>query len=306
MDVSVLVVPAGGAGIGIVESLNEPGPFDITVYAADADPLAGALYAGMAKPLQIPYMATRDDFVGAIHDIVARYGIDVLIAANEEEACILSEETDRLKAEGCVFLTPEPNTIRAAANKRKAAAAAQGLGIAVPYTVHLQEDSDPFALDLTYPVVLKPASGSGGGARDILFADTLDELVFNYASISSLYGDLMIQEMIVGGPGSIHMVPLLYDAAGELIASYCSRSLKTIFSWGGYAVVGESVENPSLVQKAVELIAAFGRWSGPVSVEFKVDDRTGEPALLEINTRINGYNYLVSCPGNRFTYLFYF
>jgi predicted ATP-grasp superfamily ATP-dependent carboligase len=258
---------------------------------------------GLATPVLIPYMNSRSNFVAAIHRVVKDYAIRVIIAANEDESCILAEESEALRKVGCSFLCPPLEKITAAANKYSAFRTAERMGVPVPRTILASSEGDLDQLDFKFPLVLKPASGSGGGARGVSYAFSRPQLRLLYLSLRKRYREVLVQEEIQGGPGSIHMVPMLYNAQGGLVAAFCSHGLKTVHSWGGYAIAGEPVENPRMIRLAEKLIDGFAPWAGPASVEFKVDARTGLPYLLEINTRINGYNYLACAAGMNFSEL---
>ena len=95
---------------------------------------------------------------------------------------------------------------------------------------------------------------------------------------------LLLQERVVG-PG-VGIFLLIWD--GVLRATFAHRRLREKPPSGGVSVYRESIAaDPALVERSRQLLAHFG-WQGVAMVEYKVDERTGIPVLMEINGRFWG------------------
>ena len=71
-------------------------------------------------------------------------------------------------------------------------------------------------------------------------------------------------------------------------ASFAHRRLREKPPSGGVSVYRESIAaDPALVERSRRLLEHFG-WQGVAMVEYKVDERTGTPMLMEINGRFWG------------------
>jgi predicted ATP-grasp superfamily ATP-dependent carboligase len=112
--------------------------------------------------------------------------------------------------------------------------------------------------------------------------------------------NVLLQEYIPGGVGSMHMVGLLYDREGKLRRSFVSRSIKTLYPNGGPATAGISVDLPELIEDTQRLLKKIGEWRGPVGVEWMLDPRDNKMKFIEINPRLWGYGSLATGAGINF------
>ena len=185
---------------------------------------------------------------------------------------------------------PPLETVRAICDKQCVLAAAPDFGIGVPRQMVLQAPGDArFPLDLTYPVVAKPVRsvGESAGRRQklgVYHAGSPDALQQVLAALPVAAFPLLVQERVVG-PG-LGIFLLLWG--GQLRAAFAHRRLREKPPSGGVSVYRESIAaDPVLVERSRRLLEHFG-WQGVAMVEYKVDQRTGTPMLMEINGRFWG------------------
>ncbi len=87
------------------------------------------------------------------------------------------------------------------------------------------------------------------------------------------------------GPG-VGVFLLLWE--GKLRAAFAHRRLREKPPSGGVSVYRESIAlDPVLLERSRRLLESFG-WQGVAMVEYKIDERTGTPILMEINGRFWG------------------
>jgi hypothetical protein len=95
---------------------------------------------------------------------------------------------------------------------------------------------------------------------------------------------LLIQQRIVG-PG-VGIFVLRWN--GEVRAVFSHRRIREKPPAGGVSAYRESIEaDPSLLARSIALLERFD-WEGVAMVEYKVDEATGTPYLMEINGRFWG------------------
>jgi predicted ATP-grasp superfamily ATP-dependent carboligase len=95
---------------------------------------------------------------------------------------------------------------------------------------------------------------------------------------------LLLQQRIVG-PG-VGIFLLVWD--GETVAAFSHKRLREKPPAGGISVYRESrALDHTLMARSRALLDAFG-WQGVAMIEFKVDEATGIPYLMEINGRFWG------------------
>jgi predicted ATP-grasp superfamily ATP-dependent carboligase len=95
---------------------------------------------------------------------------------------------------------------------------------------------------------------------------------------------VLLQQRVIG-PG-VGVFLLLWD--GELVATFAHRRLREKPPSGGVSVYRESiVVEQSLVDRSLALLEKLG-WRGVAMIEFKIDEATGTPFIMEINGRFWG------------------
>ena len=145
---------------------------------------------------------------------------------------------------------------------------------------------------IPYPVVLKPTRsvverGPKRFKMGVSYAAGPAELSRRVEAYPPEAFPLLLQQRIVG-PG-IGVFLLIWD--GEPIAMFGHRRIRENPPSGGVSAYRESfMPSEALVDHARRLLNEF-RWQGVAMVEFKVDEVTGTPYLMEVNGRFWGrYN----------------
>jgi predicted ATP-grasp superfamily ATP-dependent carboligase len=142
---------------------------------------------------------------------------------------------------------------------------------------------------MNLPVVIKPArsvaSEDGHGIKcSVAHAATFAQLQEKLAALPDAAFPVLVQQRIVG-PG-VGVFALMWDA--RVRALFAHRRIREKPPAGGVSVYSESLAaDPRLVDRAVELLRAFD-WQGVAMVEFKYDQATGMPYLMEVNGRFWG------------------
>ena len=107
-----------------------------------------------------------------------------------------------------------------------------------------------------------------------------------FDQIHQITGEVpLVQELIFGEELGAEFV----CTDGEPVAEFAHRRIRSLTPMGGASVLGESVAKSykrccDIGRQLVEGL----RWTGPVMVEFKIDNRDGRPKLIEINGRFWG------------------
>ncbi len=197
-------------------------------------------------------------------------------------------------AAGIRWVGPPPAAIRAMGDKAAARRLAASLGVPVIAGYDGDDQTDgaltAAATRIGYPLLVKPAAGGGGkGMHTVREPDRLpDALAAARREATAAFGDgrLVLERLIEGGR---HIeIQVLFDAhgsgvhLGERDCSIQRRHQKVLEETPSPAV------GPALRHRSGEAALTLARAVGYVSAgtcEFLVDDR-GEPAFLEMNTRL--------------------
>jgi acetyl/propionyl-CoA carboxylase alpha subunit len=272
----LLVANRGEIAVRIFRSCRELGIATVAVSAPDD---RGALHARVAdETVDIAgYLASEEHIraasttgADAIHP---GYGF---LAENPDFA-------EAVEAAGLAFVGPTPDALRAGGDKLEAKRIALGAGVPVLTSGEAE--------DIGFPLMIKAAAGGGGrGMRVVRDASELeDALEAARREAKAAFGDdRVFCERFVERPRHIE-VQLLGDGHGGVVAlgeRECSVQRR-------HQKVLEESPSPALDEESRTRIAdaatAFGRALGYRSagtVEFMVDEDTGEFSFLELNGRI--------------------
>lgn len=235
-------------------------------------------------------------------DVAVRVGsyLDVaeVVAAAQESGAgyvhpgygFLSERAPFARAlaeAGITLVGPSADVMDAMGRKDAAREVAVAAGVPVVPSYGL--DDDPASL--SYPVLVKAAAGGGGkGMRVVQHAAELPEARSAAArEAASSFGDdtLLIEKYVQSGR---HIeVQVLGDAHGTVLHFFerdCStqRRHQKVLEEAPAPTIGEA-QRSAITSAAVALAAQCG-YVGAGTVEFLLDNATGEFYFLEMNTRL--------------------
>ncbi|HXG39631.1 MAG TPA: hypothetical protein VNJ28_01700 [Candidatus Limnocylindrales bacterium] len=298
-----LVIGGDHQGLGIVRSLGRRG---IPVWVLDDEVSISAVSRYTRRRLRWPPDERRQ--VELLLAIAARHRLGgwAIFPTRDETVALLAREHDRLSA--CFRLTTPPWPItRQAYDKRLAYRLAAELGIPTPRTAYPTDRAAVEALDLTFPVILKPA------IKDPFYrltrakawrVDDRAELLRRYDEAAALVGSdgLMVQDLIPGGgEAQFSFAALCLD--GRVRASLVARRARQHpMDFGHASTFVETVERPEVEAAGERFLEAIG-YTGLAEVEFKFDRRDGAYRLLDVNARTWGWHTLGRRAGVDFPYL---
>ena len=183
----------------------------------------------------------------------------------------------------------DPAWYRASVEKTLLPPAAEGLGVRVPrYTVTSEFGrARAFVATNGYPAVLKSNHSSAGSGVRICTNDaelaaafaTLQQI--NAAEFEGRNAHLLVQAHMRGCVKNYSMSTW----KGAVLTGYAAEKLETNPPTMGPSTVTRYHHDADIRQMAVTLAAGFGM-TGFLALECVVDERTGEPCLLEINRRL--------------------
>jgi predicted ATP-grasp superfamily ATP-dependent carboligase len=190
-------------------------------------------------------------------------------------------------------------------DKGKLAKLADELDIPVPktYIINNLNDIEHFVNSVDYPLVIKLKESSSSIGINYIYSP--DEFILKYKhTIEQFNLDPLnypiIQQYIRGvGCG----VSLLMNH-GEVRALFTHKRLREFPVTGGPATLRESIRHQEMESIAVKLLKHV-KWHGLAMVEFKLDQYTNKPYLIEVNPRFWGSINQAIMSGVDFPYLLY-
>ena len=224
---------------------------------------------------------------------LARGNVDIIIAPQEDTIIRLGRQADRFAEAGVKLSFPPLEVLELAFDKGRTIELARTIGMPVPTTriaANYGEVEDA-AEEIGYPLVIKPRhsyywTGSdftlNGGPR---YARNIAELREGLAELDPAQPPPLLQAWV---PGTGRGIFALLARDGTLSAAFAHQRVRDVHPSGSASVVRSSVPlDPSLLEQAVALLRAMGMW-GIAMVEYRIDARSGQALLLEVNARLWG------------------
>jgi D-aspartate ligase len=305
-SVGALVIGGDYQGLGIARSLGRHG---IPVALLDDERSIGARSRYVGSSTRVDDL--RDPAAALHHLLAAGRRLPpgwVLYPTREETVVLIAEHRDEL-AELFRVPTAGLEAISAAWDKRKTYQLAEQLGLPVPrcwFPASLEELDD---VDVSDPVVVKPAIKEHfiyATKVKAWRADTAAGLRDAYTRAAQIVGvgEVIVQQLIPGGGEN----QLAYTALFKnqvAVASMTVRRLRQHPSdFGRASTYVETADLFAIEDLATRFLKAIDYY-GLVEVEFKLDGRDGLPKLLDVNARTWGYHTLGAAAGVDFPYLLY-
>jgi predicted ATP-grasp superfamily ATP-dependent carboligase len=224
-------------------------------------------------------------FASSIRELVVAWGSDVVLPVTDQSSAALLPNRNGLGR--AVVPGPDAAAFNRIIDKQQVLAEAAKLGIGTPPQIVVLDPSERHVLDdvVQYPVVVKPSTSLQKGRRwPAQYAEDRATLKTIIAATPADGFPLLIQKRIIGWGCGMFM--LIWD--GSVLATFAHRRLRELPPSGGASVLSESIPaDPVLVASSRELLQQFG-WQGVAMVEYKIEDTTGRPYLMEVNGRLWG------------------
>ena len=290
------------SALAIVRSLGRAG-YEVHVCSRAGRSLAGASRYAKSDVCIVDQLMRPDEFARELADHCKRIGIEALLPVGE--ASLLAVLANQESFERILVPFASEDQFRRVCDKAQVLKAARDVGIAVPAQHLLRERAELSTIidsgSLRFPVVVKPSRSVVGDTTSrkkvgVSYAATAEELVRRVDSYGDAAFPLLLQQRVVGPAVGIFV--LRWD--GEILGAFSHRRLREKPPSGGISVYSESVSlDPLLLAQSQALLECFD-WRGVAMVEFKVDEATNVPYLMEINGRFWGSLQLAVTAGMDF------
>jgi predicted ATP-grasp superfamily ATP-dependent carboligase len=278
--------------LAAVRSLGTAG-HEVLVCSTRRKPLAGASRFCRGE-FTVPDPALGvGGYREGVRRLVEEQKVDVLIPMTDRSASTLLDL--RLAHPSLVIPFPSKSTYEAVADKRLLLQTAHELGVPVPDQVVLTsprdvpDGADPRLDSIGPPYVLKPARSAvvgetGSLSLRVRVVNSRSELPEALAAFPAEAYPILVQSR-VSGPG---VGVFVLCGGGEIVASFAHRRIREKPPTGGISVYRESTELRSDVLEYSQRLMRRFSWDGVAMVEFKEDELTGVPYLMEVNGRFWG------------------
>lgn len=306
-QVGGVVLGGDSQGLGIARSLGRHG---IPVCVIDDEFSISRASRFVQQSVHVRDLRSEPSLLDALALARSRFGLSgwVLYPTRDENVAALAANRDVLAQQ---FRVPTPGqaAIRYVWDKRETYRLAEQLSIPIPRTWFPRSEADLAAIDISGPLVVKPA------IKEHFFytthakawrADNPAELAATFRRAAKIVdaGEVIVQELIPGGGKEQYAYCALFRA-GHTVASMTVRRCRQHPSdFGRASTYVETISLPGLSEPSTKLLRNIDYY-GLVELEFKHDDRDDSYKLLDVNARTWGYHSLGRPAGVDFPYLLY-
>jgi D-aspartate ligase len=302
-----VILGGDSQGLGIARSLGSHG---VPACVIDDETSISRLSRFVQHSIRVRDLRSESSLLGALATARGRFGLSgwVLYPTRDENVMALAANRDMLARD---FRVPTPGmpSIRYVWDKRETYRLAEQLSIPVPRTWFPRSETELAAIDISAPLVVKPA------IKEHFFytthvkawrADNRAELTTAFRRAAEIVndGETIVQELIPGG-GSEQYAYCAFFRAGHPVASMTVRRCRQHPSdFGRASTYVETINLPDLSEPSIRFLREIGYY-GLVEMEFKHDVRDGSYKLLDVNARTWGYHSLGAPAGVDFPYLLF-
>ncbi|SNU00819.1 D-aspartate ligase [Ruaniaceae bacterium KH17] len=243
----------------------------------------------------------------AANAAIARDEKPVLLANTDTQVDFVNARRAQLEEKFAVLVTPE-ESVRAVTDKSLLAPLAQKVGLKTPNEAVLtQADGVPAAAaGLQAPYILKSASSSDWeslqfpGKLKVYVCQTVADVERHVTAAfeAGFTGKFLLQELIPGDDTAGYVTTQYVDRMGQITVQATARMLLAIHTPNllGNMALGLVEWYPEIAEPVGQLLQGIG-YRGFATADIKVDPRTGERYLLDINPRIGRSSYLMPIGG---------
>ena len=301
-----LILGSNFNALSVVRSLGRRG-----IPCAVADHMHRAAWYSryVRHRIALPAEAADAECIARLLAAAEYHGLDgwVLFPAGDEAVEMVARSTATLA--DTFRLTTQPwEIVRWGQDKRLLYRLAEEAGIPCPRTWSPSGEAELGALDLPFPVVVKPITSTRlqhAAHQKVLLAHDAAELRAHYRLAATIHrpDELLVQEAIPGGGDAQFSVGAYCEDGDTRLALSVRRTRQYPRDYGTGTFV-EAVARPDLVAYAAALFRRL-RLSGLVEVEFKFDPRDGQYKVLDVNVRAWGWQALGTACGVDFAWAQY-
>lgn len=230
------------------------------------------------------------DAAGFLLKLAAEHGFRkwLLLPCGDGEVKLVASEQSQLGSAFRLMSSPwgELNTL---CDKQLLARRAADAGIAAPRNFCVRSESEAASIDMTFPVVLKPAMRVTWNAftrAKAWRADSREQFVKLYCEAADLVGsdNVVVQELIEGGGEAQFSYAALWHNGAPVMEMTARRTRQYPIEFSYTSTFVESFPNDAVREASQKLLRA-GHFEGLVEIEYKFDAREGIYKILDVNPR---------------------
>lgn len=275
-------------------------------------------YSSIIDNVYVGRGGTLDDdvMVRTLKEIADTDRTPILMPFMDRDVDLVLRHRTELEAAGYVIPLAETSIVERASDKAVLNEVLTSLGMATVATIEadLSTDRSDWSgglAEITFPAVIKPKEGGTAfgrlqfaGQRKVYTADDEREALSILTMIeeAGFTGTMLVQDMVVGDDTYSWIASGYVDSRGTVTGISIGRQILGLHqaSFIGNAGIIHVIDNPDMRRMAEKVIAKL-ELRGFFAIDIKVDSRTGEPYVLDVNPRWGRGSYYAAVGGVNLT-----
>ena len=224
----------------------------------------------------------------------------VLFYEEDAQLLFVSRHREQL-AQVLRFVVADAPLVEDLVDKARFQALAQRHGLPVPAARRFHPVAlEPSALDLAYPVIIKPLTrldrwNEACGLRKALAAESADALRRLWPQLLAMNIELLAQELVAGTEARIESYHCYVDRRGDVAGEFTGRKIRTFPARYGHTTALEITDAADVQRQGRNVVEKLGL-TGVAKLDFK-RDQAGKLHLLEINPRFTLWHHAGAVAG---------
>ncbi|WP_445665953.1 carboxylate--amine ligase [Fodinibius sp. AD559] len=240
----------------------------------------------------------------------------VLFSDDDHAILNIAKHQDQLEPY-YLFSFPDPERVEKLLDKQLFCELIEQYDLPAPRSITLssvKELNEKPVEKLQFPCVIKPSFKQAWWGKDFdskvgdyqkaIKCKSYEELVNLYRDLAEINPHVVVQEFIEGGEDQIYSVNMCVSNEGRLDGYFIAQKLRTYPIVAGEGCYITTVEDPEMIEMTMDIVRLL-ELRGLLNIQFKRDQRTGKPVLLEIHTRNSVWSYLGTAAGANIAALYY-
>jgi D-aspartate ligase len=302
--IGALVLGADYRGLGAVQSLGRHGVRVWVLHEGSRG--IGSFSRYTERSLHWPE-GDEDERAQFLLELAGRSRLHgwMLFPTRDDTAAFCARNREEL-AQVFTMTTPPWAVLRWAHDKRLTQRLAAEADVPYPSTWEPGPDGVE-ALDCLFPAIIKPA------VKDLTNQLTLDKawrvddrasLVARYEQARGLMqaDEILVQELVPGDGRNQFSFAALASKGKPIATLVARRTRQYPMDFGRASTFVETIDAPLVAELGTRIVETMG-YTGLVEVEFKLDPRSAELKLLDVNPRLWGWHTIGRRAGVDFSLL---
>ncbi len=265
-------------GVAAACSLAKKG---FEVVGTDENQLPFNIHSRYLSAHYVHAQFTKDKFCDDLIEIIRKEKPDVLLPMGGTKKISFNKE---MISKYVKVLVPDYESFLKAYDKKQTYNLCKEAGIAVPDRYTYDEAILILKNRENIKLVVKPDYDIGGAAGLSIVGST--EQLYKALKYFGSNSNYIIEEYIPGA-SAMRAVQVLFDKKNKMIEYFILKKIRQWPVTGGITAYAESSNEFELLEFIMPFFEKC-RWSGPAEAELIIDERDGQPKLIEINPRFAG------------------